>query len=77
MSEKLFSVESDPAREVVEIHLDRNGLDYLIDTLNRLRNESAPEHIHLMCPEWGGDALSETPQNPEFAAAKHVKLCLW
>jgi hypothetical protein len=77
MSEKLLSVESDSAREVVEIHFDRNGLDYLIEALTRLRNESAPEHFHLMCREWGGDGLSETPQNTEFVAAKHVKFCLW
>jgi hypothetical protein len=77
MSEKLLSVECDGSRESVELHMDRHGLDYLIDILVKLRNEQPPEHLHLMSPDWGGDGLTGPPQNPEYIAAKHLKLCLW
>lgn len=77
MNEKLLSVEADATREIVELHVDRRGLDYLIEMLNRLRNEPSPEHVHLMSPEWGGDGLTGPRQNPEYLAAKHLKVCLW
>ncbi len=77
MNEKLLSVESDASREIVELHVDRRGLDYLIDMLTQLRDEPSPEHLHLMSPEWGGDGLTGSPQNPEYVAAKHLKVCLW
>ncbi len=77
MNEKLLSVESDARRESVELHMDRRGLNYLIDILTQLRDEPSPEHLHLMSAEWGGDGLTGSPQNPEYVAAKHLKVCLW
>jgi len=77
MNEKLLSVECDASREVVELHMDRRGLEYLIDVLTRLQHASPPEHLHLMSPEWGGDGLTGLPQNPDYVAAKHLKVCLW
>ena len=38
MNEKQLSVECDASREVVELHLNRPGLDYLIDVLIHLRD---------------------------------------
>jgi len=77
MSEKLLSVESDDARELVEVHLNRSGLDYLIDALTQLRDSPSPDHLHLMTANWGGDGLSGSPQNVDLVAAKHLKICLW
>ena len=77
MNEKMVSVECDQSREVVELHLNRPGLDYLIDVLSRLRDATPPEHVHLMSSDWGGGELSGSAQNPDFVAAKHLKVCLW
>ncbi len=77
MNNRLISVECDEAREVVELHLDRPGIEYLIDKLIQLRDAPTPEHLHLMTPDWGGNELSELSQNADFFAAKHVKICLW
>ena len=77
MSDKLVSVECDESRELVEIHLDSSGIEYLIDVLTRLRDSPPPEHVHLMTPDWGGNELNESSQNLDLVAAKHLKICLW
>ena len=79
MNEKQLSVECDASREVVELHLNRPGLDYLIDVLIHLRDAQAPDHVHIMSPDWGGNGLTgeAVNQNVDFVAAKHLKVCLW
>jgi hypothetical protein len=76
---KLLSVESDDSHEIVELHMNRVGLDYLIDVLATLRESDAPDHVHIMSPEWGGDGLTGEPrhQREGYVAAKHMKVCLW
>jgi hypothetical protein len=77
MSNRLLTFECDGQRQVVEVHANQEGLDYLIEALSRLRDSAIPDHIHMMTPAWGGQELSETNQNVEFAHLQHVKVCKW
>jgi hypothetical protein len=77
VGDKLLSVECSESREVVEIHLNRRGLESLIEVLSALRDACPPDHVHLMSAEWGGGELTGGPENAAFAAAKHLKICVW
>ena len=76
---KLLSVECHSSTEVVEIHLNRSGLDCLIEVLESLRKANSLDHVHLMSPEWGGNELTgqSCRSSTDWAAAKHLKVCLW
>lgn len=77
MNERMLTFECDTDREVVQVHVNREGLDYLIAVLARLRDLPTPEHVHLMTLDWGGGELSSEKQSPESSLIKHVKLCKW
>ena len=59
---------------VVEIHLDREGLDLLIDRLMKLRQNGG--HDHLMTPSWSGWELTEDKQGTENDLINHLHIRL-
>jgi Immunity protein 32 len=61
--EKVFTIELDQQREMVELHLNKKGAEFLRDVLNKLiENDTFSDH-HFMSPDWGGDELSSEKQN--------------
>ena len=77
MSQKLLTFEYDSAGEVVTLHLNREGLEYLIGVLVRMRDLAAPDHVHLMTADWGGEELTDQKQASGSVLIHHVKLCKW
>ena len=80
----LLSVVSAPNGDVVYIHADRAGLEYLRDSINHLLAklaEGKPDHDHLHSPDWGGWQLSTTMLPSEkdegCKTVHHVKLYSW
>lgn len=62
----------------IELHTDSAGLDYLIKALQDLRDLTAPDHLHLMTDDWGGNSLSNEKQNlGDVKLAHHVKVFKW
>lgn len=67
---------------VVHLHADKDGLDYLISSLQHLRDkidQDICEHDHLMTESWGGHDLSEkNPLIPEdHSMVHHLKIMAW
>jgi hypothetical protein len=51
--------------DVLYVHVDKEGIDILMRSLERLKNdleEGECEHEHLMSEEWGGWELSVSDQ---------------
>lgn len=77
--EYLLTFELSKDGDELAIHLDEQGLVFLLSTLHRLQNGSSPppKHIHLMTNEWGGDELSNEAQSPSSTLLNKVDLRLW
>lgn len=57
----------------VAICCDEQGLNLLIEKLQRLRGKQ--EHIHLMTPSWAGSELTEQKQGgDDYQLANHLRL---
>jgi hypothetical protein len=69
-------VERDSAGNVpaeVAICFDEQGLDLLMQRLERLRGKR--DHSHLMTPSWSGVDLTEQKQGGEdYALVNHLRL---
>lgn len=76
---KLFTFELDSEQELIELHLNREGAEYLKNILEKLILEKDNKDIHLMTPDWGGDELSSDPQNSNenIRLIHHLKLIYW
>lgn len=58
----------------VEIYCDKEGLDYLIKELSKLKK--AGDHAHFMTPSWGMDDLNEDKLVAKNDLAHHLKLTM-
>jgi hypothetical protein len=83
MEQHLLSFVSDEKGEQVTVHMDKNGIYFLINTLQKLLDhleEGECEHDHLFTKEWGSDELTSTKaQNleDEHHQIHHVKFYAW
>lgn len=66
----MLTVEYEPDN-VVEINLDREGLQELLAILHRL---TPGDHEHLMTPSWGGYPLSEEFPNGDLVPVHKVTI---
>jgi hypothetical protein len=80
----LLSVVTEATGDVVNIHADRAGLEYLRDSINQLLDKLAkgqPDHDHFHSPEWAGWQLSTSMLASEkeqgCKTVHHVKLYSW
>ena len=72
----LLTVENDK-EEKIEIFMDVEGLDLLVDRLNKLRrNAEMGDHDHLMTPSWAGWELTEDKQGVDNELINHLCLIL-
>ena len=76
---KILTIELDKKNESVELHLDKNGAEYLRDLLTRLIESDAEDHLHLMTDEWGGNELTSEKQNQfsDVDLINHLKIMYW
>jgi hypothetical protein len=57
----LLTVEKEKSEQgEVAICFDRDGLEFLISKLSKLRDRQ--DHLHLMTPAWAGNELTEVLQ---------------
>ncbi len=70
----LFTVEYD-RKGMIEIHVDREGVDLLLDRLRKLKERGG--HDHLMTPSWSGNELTEEQQGPENELIHHLCIRFW
>ena len=61
--EKIFTIELDRHGEMVELHLNKKGAEFLRDFLSKLIDNNTVSDHHFMSPDWGGDELSSDQQN--------------
>lgn len=74
---KMFQIEWDEEVGRVEVHLNSQGIDYFISILEKLKQRNAPDDIHLMTPEWGGDGLTSCEDSGENKIVNSLKLLKW
>jgi hypothetical protein len=76
---KIFTIEIDEQGELVEMHLNKEGAEYLRDILNRVIEVNSDDHLHLMTPDWGGNELTEEKQNQSDTVKliHQLKLMYW
>ncbi|MCD8042185.1 MAG: immunity protein 32 [Tannerellaceae bacterium] len=60
---KVITIELDQQGETIELHLNKEGAEYLKNILNRLISNNQNDHLHLMTPDWGGNELTTDQQN--------------
>jgi len=58
----------------VEITCDAAGLEVLKRHIGFLKR--APNHVHLMTPEWAGAELDSDPIEPGCAKVNHLRITL-
>lgn len=77
--EKLLTVEYNSDQEVIELHVNRSGAEYLIGTLKNFIENNKDEHTHLFSLDWGGNELGMEKQNlnEENKLIHHVKIMYW
>lgn len=74
-----ISFELSPGMDELDVHMNREGLLFLVAQLEQLlRNpETLPHHNHLMTPSWSGTELSEEKQRADSILLNKVTLRLW
>jgi len=60
---KILTIEYDKERELIELHLNKTGAEFLRNYLSRLIELNYESDSHWMTPDWGGDELSSDLQN--------------
>ncbi|MCP3875774.1 MAG: hypothetical protein GY699_21800, partial [Desulfobacteraceae bacterium] len=80
----LLSVTTEKDGDIVYIHADKNGLEFLENTIRRLRanlEKDECDHDHLFTEAWAGDELTETMIEKEKQdncnQVHHVKIYSW
>lgn len=76
---KLFTIEFDYDHDIVEMHLNRYGIDDLIKILKKIKEENTQDHWHLMSTDWGGSELTNEKQNldKKVHLINHLKIHYW
>ena len=74
---KLLQVEWDKDGERVEIHLNQEGISYLISILEGLREKEAPDDVQLMSPDWGGEGLTSDEDSGDRKTVHLLKILKW
>jgi len=76
--ERILSFEFNKEMEVLEIHCNSDGLEYLESLLKHLKSQDdLPEHIHLMSPDWCGCDMSSGKIGDDNEKIHHVKIFKW
>jgi len=77
MKNKLITFELREDKDQVDIHLNKEGIDYMIKILEELRTGNTNDHFHLMTNSWGGDQLSEDKQSESSELLNLVTVYFW
>lgn len=77
--ERLLTIELNQDHDIIELHLNKAGAEYLIDAIKKLVSLDEVEHLHLMTPYWGGNELSDSKQNSndDFEVINQLKIMYW
>jgi hypothetical protein len=77
--EKILTLEFDEKDEVIELHLNKKGAEFLLAIINSLISQDSNDHSHLMTSNWGGDELSSVKQNlgNDVKLLNHLKVIYW
>ena len=80
--QRLLAFVASQDSSVVHIHLDKAGVDKLINVLEQIRRKlqnDEVEHDHLFSEDWGGYDLTISDQldNEKGEPVHHVKIFGW
>ena len=76
-NEKMVQVEWDAEGQRVEIHVNDEGIDYLLDILIDLKKRRPPDDVQLMTPEWGGGGLTSFEDSGDRLIVNFLKIMKW
>lgn len=69
-----ISVELKPEQDEIEINVDQEALADLIRQLGFMKKTG--DHAHFFSSQWGGEPLSDTPEDPSNKIIHHMKINL-
>lgn len=77
--QKLFTVEFDNDGDVMELHLNKEGAQFLKEKLERLIIHNENSDHHWFTPYMGGNELSSEKQNQSdnVKLINHLKILYW
>lgn len=71
----VLTVELNAKEGMVEIHCDKEGIELLIERLQKLSDHA--DHDHLMTPSWAGWELTEVKQGEQNELINHLYIKRW
>lgn len=76
---KILTLELDQQNEILELHINKLGAEYLINLLSQLEKNNVDCDKHLLTSYWGGKELSSEKQNlkEEIQLLNHLKIMYW
>ncbi len=77
MKDHLLTFELNDDGDMLEIHGDQKGLEYLAEILLDLAKEESADHAHLMTDDWGGSGLSNEVQGVANNLLNSTKIFIW
>ena len=71
-----LEIPNHPERDDTEVnlYLDAEGIQHLIDHLNRLKQQKDGEHLHFMSPCWGRHDLTEDKVLESSCLVHHLRI---
>jgi hypothetical protein len=77
--EKILTFEYSQQRDLLELHLNKAGAEFLKNVLAKLIDNNNNCDHHFMTPDWGGDELSNEQQNlsDDMKLLHQLKIMYW
>ena len=74
---RLLTVEYLEEREAVELHLNRAGLEHLLEILRSFEGSQGEADGHFLSDAWGGDDLTSEKVNVASTLIHRLDIRLW
>lgn len=77
--EKIITIEIDKKDEMLELHLNKSGAEFLKNILLKLIERDTNCDHHLMSADWGGNELTTEKQNQSesMELIHQLKIMYW
>ncbi len=69
----------DKQDEIIEMHFNKVGAEYLRNILDKLISKDKKDYLHFMSSDWGGEELSSHKQNlsTDVKLLHQLKIMYW
>ncbi len=77
--QKILTLEFDQQKELIELHLNKKGAEFLRSVITELIDNDTVSDHHFMSSDWGGNELNSDQQNLSdgMKLIHHLKILYW